>query len=126
MPYKITSVTTKPSLSTPNFDEWLLSVPESAIAAFPDAAGKTPVQVINESVAALDNAAAGFISQGSVPDTDDLVWTREAVWSTKEDWQAAVLASSFNAGNVETAGSFLRKLYNTENGITVENFEANI
>lgn len=126
MPYKITSVTTKPNLSTPNFDEWLLTVPESAIAAFPDAAGKTPVQVIQESVTALDNPAAGFISQVSVPDNDDLVWTWEAVWNSKEDWANAANATSFTAPNVETAGSFLRNLYFTENNITVENFEANI
>lgn len=126
MSYKITSVTTKPNLSTPNFDDWIGTVPESVIAAFPDAAGKTPVQVIEESVTALDNPAAGFISQGSVPDTDDLVWTWEAVWDSKEDWTNAVIASSFTAPNVETAGSFLRKLYISENNITVENFEANI
>ena len=126
MPYKITSVTTKPNLSVPDFDVWLSTVPESAIAAFPDAAGKTPTQVIEESVTALDNPAAGFISQGSVPDTDDLVWTWEAVWDSKENWTAAVSASNFTAPNVETAGSFLRKLYQTENNITVETFEANI
>ena len=126
MPYKITSVTTKPNVSTPNFDEWLLTVPESAIAAFPDAVGKTPVQVIQESVAALDNPAVGFISQGSVPDEDDLVWTWESIWNSKEDWSNAVTASSFTAPNVETAGSFLRNLYLSENNITVEKFEANI
>ena len=126
MPYKITSVTTKPNLSVPDFDVWLSTVPESAIAEFPDAAGKTPTQLIEDSITALDNPAAGFISQGSVPDADDLVWTWESVWDSKEDWTNAVIASSFTGPNVETVGSFLRQLYRTENNITVENFEANI
>ena len=126
MPYKITSVSTKPNLSVPNFNEWLSTVPESTIAAFPDAAGKTPLQVIEDSVAELDDPAAGFISQGSVPDADDLVWTWESVWNSKEHWTNAVAESSFTSANVESAGSFLRQLYHTENNITVETFEANI
>lgn len=126
MPYKITSVTTKPNLSVPDFDVWISTVPQSVLAPFPDAVGKTPVQVIEESVTALDNPAAGFISQGSVPDEDDLVWTWETVWDSKAHWSNAVAASSFTAPNVETAGSFLRNLYLSENNITVENFEANI
>ena len=137
MPYKITSVTTKPSLSTPNFDEWLLTVPESVLAAFPDAAGKTPTQVIEDSVAILSDPAEGFISQGGVPDNDDLSWTWEAVWASKEHWANSVAKSHFIAAetpsdcspkqeDIEKASSFLRKLYRTENNITVENFEANI
>ena len=129
MPYKITSVTTKPNLSVPDFDVWLSTVPESAIAEFPDAAGKTPVQVIEDSVTALDNPAAGFISQGSVPDDNELIWTWEAVWASQSDWNNAASNNSYINGNIdqgELAGNYLRKLYNTENNITVENFEANI
>lgn len=126
MAYKLTSITTKPNVSVPDFDVWLTTVPESAIAAFPAAAGKTPAQVIEDSVAELDNPAAGFISQGSVPDDNDLIWTWETVWDSKEHWTNALRAASFTAPNVETAGSFLRNLYLTENNITVENFEANI
>ena len=126
MAYKITSITTKPNVSVPDFDVWLSTVPESAIAAFPDAAGKTPVQVIEDSVAELDDPATGFISQGSVADDNDLIWTWEAIWQSQADWNVAVATNSFTSGNVETAGSYLRKLYQTENGITVENFYSNI
>ena len=126
MPYKITSITTKPNLSVPDFDVWLSTVPDSAIAAFPDTAGKTPVQVIEDSVAELDDPAKGFISQGAVADDNDLIWTWEAIWQSQADWSNAVATNSFTSGNVETAGSYLRKLYLSENGITVETFEANI
>jgi hypothetical protein len=126
MAFKITSVTTKPNVSVPDFDVWLSTVPESAIAAFPDAAGKTPVQVIEDSVAELDDPAKGFISQGAVADDNDLIWTWEAIWQSQTDWNVAVATNSFTSGNVETAGSYLRKLYQTENGITVENFYSNI
>ena len=126
MAFKITSITTKPNVSVPDFDVWLSTVPESAIAAFPDAAEKTPVQVIEDSVAALDDPAAGFISQGAVADDNDLIWTWEAIWQSQADWSNAAATNSFTSGNVETAGSYLRKLYLSENGITVETFEANI
>ena len=126
MAYKITSITTKPNVSVPDFDVWLGTVPESAIAAFPDAAGKTPVQVIEDSVAELDDPAKGFISQGAVADDNDLIWTWESIWDSQADWNVAVATNSFTSGNVETAGSYLRKLYQTENGITVENFYSNI
>jgi hypothetical protein len=136
MAFKITSITTKPNVSVPDFDVWLSTVPESAIAAFPDAAGKTPVQVIEESVAALDDPANGFISQGSIPDDNDLIWTWEAIWTSQADWINASTASIFIISNdpndpcatpnVQTAGSYLRKLYQTENGITVETFYSNI
>ena len=126
MAYKITSITTKPNVSVPDFDVWLSTVPESAIAAFPDAAEKTPVQVIEDSVAALDDPAAGFISQGAVADDNDLIWTWEAIWQSQSDWTNAVVTNSFTSGNIETAGSYLRNLYLSENGITVETFEANI
>ena len=129
MAYKITSITTKPNVSVPDFDVWLSTVPESAIAAFPDAAGKTPVQVIEDSVAELDDPATGFISQGSVPDDDDLIWTWEAVWASQSDWSNAVAKNSYINGNIaqgELAGGYLRKLYLSENGITVETFYSNI
>jgi len=126
MAYKITSITTKPNVSVPDFDVWLSTVPESAIAAFPDAAGKTPVQVIEDSVAELDDPAKGFISQGAVADDNDLIWTWEAIWASQADWNVAVNTNSFTSGNVETAGSYLRKLYLSENGITVEKFESNV
>lgn len=129
MPYKITSITTKPNLSVPDFDVWLSTVPQSAIAGFPDAAGKTPVQVIEDSVAELDDPAQGFISQGSVPDEDDLVWTWEAIWESQADWANAVAKNSYVDGNVtqgQLAGGYLRSLYITENNITVETFYSNI
>ena len=126
MAYKITSITTKPNVSVPDFDVWLSTVPESAIAAFPDTAGRTPVQVIADSVVELDDPAKGFISQGAVASDDDLIWTWEAIWARQSDWSNAVATNSFTSGNVETAGSYLRKLYQTENGITVENFYSNI
>ena len=143
MAYKITSITTKPNVSVPDFDVWLSTVPESAIAAFPDAAGRTPVQVILDSVAELDDPAAGFISQGAVPDEDELSWTWESIWQSQTDWRNAIAKNTFvdsnvipgnedcpidfvASGNVETAGSYLRKLYLSENGITVEKFESNI
>ena len=131
MAFKITNITTKPNVSVPNFDVWLSTVPESAIAAFPDAAGKTPVQVIEDSVAELDDPAKGFISQGAVADDNDLIWTWESIWQSQADWVNAVIISNFidgntAPGNVQTVGSYLRKLYQTENGITVETFESNI
>jgi hypothetical protein len=131
MAFKITSVTTKPNVSVPDFDVWLSTVPESAIAAFPDAVGKTPVQVIEDSVAELDDPAKGFISQGAVADDNDLIWTWESIWESQADWTNAVIISSYidgnvAPGNVETVGSYLRKLYRSENGITVENFYSNI
>jgi hypothetical protein len=129
MAYKITSITTKPNVSVPDFDVWLSTVPESAIAAFPDAAGKTPVQVIEDSVAALDDPAAGFISQGAVADDNDLIWTWEAIWQSQADWTNAVVTNSYINGNIEQgqlAGDYLRKLYLSENGITVETFFSNI
>ena len=131
MAFKITSITTKPNVSVPDFDVWLSTVPESAIAAFPDAAGKTPVQVIEDSAAELDDPAAGFISQGSVADDNDLIWTWESIWESQADWTNAVIKNCFidgniKPGNVETAGSYLRKLYRSENGITMEEFESNI
>jgi hypothetical protein len=126
MAYKITSITTKPNVSVPDFDVWLSTVPESAIAAFPDAAGKTPVQVIEDSVADLNDPAKGFISQGAVADDNDLIWTWEAIWQSQADWNVAVNTNSVTSANVETAGSYLRKLYWSENGITVESFESNI
>ena len=126
MAYKITSITTKPNVSVPDFDVWLSTVPESAIAAFPDAAGKTPVQVIEDSVAELDDPAKGFISQGAVADDNDLIWTWESIWQSQADWNVAVATNSFTSGNVETAGSYLRKLYLSENEITVETFFSNI
>jgi hypothetical protein len=129
MAFKITSITTKPNLSVPDFDVWLSTVPESAIAAFPDTAGRTPVQVIEDSVAVLDDPAKGFISQGAIPDDNDLIWTWEAVWASQSDWSNAVAKNSYINGNIaqgELAGSYLRKLYQTENGITVENFYSNI
>jgi len=126
MAFKITSITTKPNVSVPDFDVWLSTVPESAIAAFPDAAGKTPVQVIEDSVAELDDPAKGFISQGAVADDNDLIWTWESIWNSQADWNVAVATNSFTSGNVETAGSYLRKLYLSENGITVETFFSNI
>ena len=126
MAYKITSITTKPNVSVPDFDVWLSTVPDSAIAAFPDAAGKTPVQVIEDSVAELDDPAEGFISEGAVADDNDLIWTWEAIWQSQADWSNAVAKNSFIGSNVETAGSYLRRLYQSENGITVENFESNI
>jgi len=131
MAFKITSITTKPNVSVPDFDVWLSTVPESAIAAFPDTAGRTPVQVIEDSVAELDDPAKGFISQGAVPDDNDLIWTWEAIWQSQADWANAVIISNFidgnvAPGNVQTVGSYLRKLYQTENGITVETFYSNI
>ena len=126
MAYKITSITTKPNVSVPDFDVWLSTVPESAIAAFPDTAGRTPVQVIEDSVAELDDLAKGFISQGAVADDNDLIWTWEAIWQSQADWSNAAATTSFTSGNVETASSYLRKLYLSENGITVETFESNI
>jgi hypothetical protein len=126
MAYKITSITTKPNVSVPDFDVWLSTVPESVIAAFPDAAGKTPVQVIEDSVAELDDPAKGFISQGAVADDNNLIWTWEAIWTSQADWANAVTTNSLISANVETAGSYLRRLYQTENGITVEKFESNI
>ena len=126
MAFKITSITTKPNVSVPDFDAWLSTVPESVIAAFPDAAGKTPVQVIEDSVAELDDPAKGFISQGAVADDNDLIWTWESIWASQADWNVAVNTNSFTSGNVETAGSYLRKLYLSENGITVETFFSNI
>ena len=131
MAFKITSITTKPNVSVPDFDVWLSTVPESAIAAFPDAAGRTPVQVIEDSVAELDDPAKGFISQGAVADDNDLIWTWESIWQSQADWANAVIISNFidgntAPGNVQTVGSYLRKLYQTENGITVETFESNI
>ena len=126
MAYKITSITTKPNVSVPDFDVWLSTVPDSAIAAFPDAAGKTPVQVIEDSVAELDDPAEGFISEGAVASDNDLIWTWEAIWQSQADWSNAVAKNSFIGSNVETAGSYLRRLYQSENGITVENFESNI
>ena len=129
MAFKITSITTKPNVSVPDFDVWLSTVPQSAIAAFPDAAGKTPVQVIQESVAELDDPAAGFISQGSVPDDNDLTWTWEAIWESQSDWNNAAAKNSFIDGNVtqgELAGGYLRSLYLSENGITVRTFDSNI
>lgn len=126
MAYKITSITTKPNVSVPDFDMWLSTVPESAIAAFPDAAGKTPVQVILDSVTELNDVVKGFVSQGAVADDNDLIWTWEAIWASQADWSNAVTTNSFTSGNVETAGSYLRKLYLSENGITVEKFESNI
>ena len=131
MAYKITSITTKPNVSVPDFDVWLSTVPESAIAAFPDAAGRTPVQVIEDSVAELDDPVKGFISQGAVADDNNLIWTWESIWESQADWTNAVIINSFidgnvAPGNVETVGSYLRKLYLSENGITVENFYSNI
>ena len=131
MAYKITSITTKPNVSVPDFDVWLSTVPESAIAAFPDTAGRTPVQVIEDSVAELDDPVKGFISQGAVADDNNLIWTWESIWESQADWTNAVIINSFidgnvAPGNVETVGSYLRKLYLSENGITVENFYSNI
>jgi hypothetical protein len=131
MAFKITSITTKPNVSVPDFDVWLSTVPESAIAAFPDTAGRTPVQVIEDSVVELDDPAKGFISQGAVADDNDLIWTWESIWESQADWTNAVIVNSFidgniAPGNVETVGSYLRKLYISENGITVEKFESNI
>jgi len=129
MAYKITSITTKPNVSVPDFDTWLSTVPESAIAAFPDTAGKTPAQVILDSVAELNDPAKGFISQGSVADDNDLIWTWEAIWARQSDWSNAVAKNNYINGNIsqgELAGGYLRKLYQTENGITVENFFSNI
>jgi hypothetical protein len=129
MAFKITSITTKPNVSVPDFDVWLSTVPESAIAAFPDAAGKTPVQVIEDSVTELDDPITGFISQGSVASDNDLIWTWEAIWSSQADWANALAKNSYINGNIaqgELAGGYLRKLYQTENGITVENFFSNI
>ena len=126
MTYKITSVTTKPNLSVPNFDTWLSTVPASAIAQFPDAAGKTPVQVIEDSVKKLKNPAAGFISEGGSHSNDQLVWTWESVWESKEDWSAAIASITYIDGQAdegELAAGYIRKLYLTENNITVENFE---
>ena len=100
MAYKITSITTKPNVSVPDFDVWLSTVPESAIAAFPDAAGKTPVQVINDSVAELDDPAKGFISQGAVASDNDLIWTWEAIWQSQADWTNAVVTNSYINGNI--------------------------
>ena len=125
MTYKITSISTKPNVSVPDLGPWLSTVPESAIATFPDAVGKTPTQVILDSVAELYDPAKGFISQGTTIN-DDLSWTWEAIWQSQADWSNAVATNSFTSGNVETAGSYLRKLYLSENGITVETFEANI
>lgn len=129
MAYKITSITTKPNVSVPDFDVWLSTVPESAIATFPDAAGKTPVQVIEDSVAELDDPAKGFISQGAVADDSDLIWTWEAIWQSQDDWTNAVATNSYINGNIdqgELAGGYLRRLYRSENGITVETFFSNI
>lgn len=129
MPYKITSITTKPNLSVSDFDVWLSTVPQSAIAGFPDAAGKTPVQVIQESVGELADPAQGFISQGAVPDEDDLVWTWESIWESQADWANAAAKTSYVNGNVaqgELAAGYLRSLYITENNITVETFYSNI
>lgn len=151
MPYKIIAISTKPSLSTPNFDEWLLTVPESAIAAFPDAAGKTPVQVIADSVGELGDPAKGFIGSGKpapgiypemihspcsarltpvcvVPESSDLVSTWEVVWTSKVHWLNAASANSFTdqKSEIQSAGGYLRKLYKIEHNITSETFEANI
>ena len=96
---------------------------------FPDAAGKTPQQVIQESVQNLDNPSEGFISSGSVPDDDDLTWTWESVWIDQSSWINAVVQNSFISGNAnigQTAGGYLRQLYMTENNITVQHFESNI
>ena len=151
MTYKIIAISTKPSLSTPNFDEWLSTVPESALAEFPDAAGKTPVQVIEDSVAALLNPADGFISAGRpaagiysemihspcsarltpicvVPEASELVSTWETVWTSKVHWLNATAANSSIDGNdeVQLAGGYLRKLYKIEHNITSETFETSI
>lgn len=129
MPYKITSVTTKPNLSVPNFDVWLTTVPQSVLDPYPDAAGKTPEQVINESVTTLDNPAIGFISEGAVPDDNELTWTWESVWVDQWSWSNSVVKNSYINGNANvglTAAGFLRQLYLQENNITVQSFESNI
>ena len=129
MAFKITSITTKPNVSVPDFDVWLSTVPESAIAAFPDTAGRTPVQVIEDSVAELDDPAKGFISQGAVADDNDLIWTWESIWASQSDWTNAAATNSYINGNIdqgELAGGYLRRLYRSENGITVETFFSNI
>jgi len=129
MTYKITSIITKPNVSVPDFDVWISTVPESAIAAFPDTVGKTPAQVIEESVTALDIPAAGFISQGSVADDNDLIRTWESIWTSQADWSNAAPINNYINGNIaqgESAAAYLRKLYLSENGITVENFYSNI
>ena len=129
MAYKITSITTKPNVSVPNFDVWLTTVPESAIAAFPDAAGKTPVQVIEDSVAELDDPAKGFISQGAVADDNDLIWTWEAIWTSQTAFANAAAVNNYVNGKAvqgDLAAGYLRKLYLSENGITVETFFSNI
>ena len=129
MAYKITSITTKPNVSVPDFDVWLSTVPESAIAAFPDTAGRTPVQVIADSVVELDDPAKGFISQGSVASDNDLIWTWEAIWESQAAFANAAAVNNYVNGKGaqgDLAGGYLRKLYLSENGITVENFESNI
>jgi hypothetical protein len=128
MAYKITSISTKPNVLVPDFWPWLSTVPESAIAAFPDAVGKTPVQVILDSVEELDDPAKGFISQGTTIN-DSLSWTWETIWASQADWSNAASNNSYINGNIaqgELAGSYLRKLYRSENGITVETFFSNI
>jgi len=87
------------------------------------------VQVIEDSVVELDDPAAGFISQGSVPDEDDLVWTWESIWDTQADWNNAAAKNSYVDGNVsqgQLAADYLRGLYVTENNITVDTFYSNI
>ena len=128
MTYKITSISTKPNVSVPDLGPWLSTVPESAIATFPDAVGKTPTQVILDSVAELYDPAKGFISQGTTIN-DDLSWTWEAIWTSQSDWSNAVAKNNYINGNIsqgQLANGYLRNLYQTENGITIETFFSNI
>lgn len=151
MRYKVTNITTKSSADVPDFDEWLSQQDALLLSEFPECAGKTPSQVIQESMAVYSDPSRGFISSSSRVSDDGLSWTWETIWESKEAFKNSINKTNnieldvavvdketgesvVDAnGNVvwqkkETAGAYIRRMYNETYGaeLTCETFEADI
>lgn len=132
MPFKITNITRKPSADVPDFDEWLHSLDSSFLKNYPEVAGKTPAEVIEEHIPkhmAHTDPVLGFVSERSWASEDNLTWYYESVWESKSHWQNATLklntkntqdmtvedyfGSDLNYKLYENAAYFIKKSYLT-------------
>lgn len=133
MPYKTTAITRKSSAAIPDFDEWLDQQDSSILADYPECVGKTPAQVLQESMEVYSDPAKGFISSSSRVSDDGLSWTWETIWESREAYQSSENVAAGNTGETDqnlkvSPALHIKQLYKNAfpNGFTHTWTETNI
>lgn len=92
MSYQITYTTTYKQAGYPTPEEFLATLDSTVLSAFPEAAGKTPLEFYNEWVSSVNQihaTAAGFVSETVTFSPDTLVQTKIQIWTNLESFLAA-------------------------------------